>query len=65
MMSSGWGIGSGPVSPRRLRRFRASSQPVVYSIAPEGGSDRVLFSVDYPYETMQEQSDWRYNIGQE
>jgi hypothetical protein len=24
----------------------------------EVGSDRVLFSVDYPYETMQEQSDW-------
>jgi 2,3-dihydroxybenzoate decarboxylase len=24
----------------------------------EVGSDHVLFSVDYPYETMQEQSDW-------
>jgi gamma-resorcylate decarboxylase len=24
----------------------------------EVGSDRVMFSVDYPYETMQEQSDW-------
>jgi 2,3-dihydroxybenzoate decarboxylase len=24
----------------------------------EVGADRVLFSTDYPYETMQEQSDW-------
>ena len=24
----------------------------------EVGSDRVLFSVDYPFETVQEQTDW-------
>ena len=30
----------------------------VHATLLEVGSDHVLFSVDYPYETVQEQSDW-------
>jgi predicted TIM-barrel fold metal-dependent hydrolase len=28
----------------------------------EVGSDRVLYSVDYPYETVKEQNDWFDNL---
>jgi gamma-resorcylate decarboxylase len=32
--------------------------PALIDTLLEVGADRILFSVDYPYETMQEQSDW-------